>query len=727
MDKRKLSAIPREQATEEMLQMADRLDGLNHIVTARMVEDDKILLLNFYRISKLKKGDLKAELRTFLSAEDYITQDLETEKVKWLTGGFDNLDGITLLGYSWDNKKDTWTHYNKVYIWTAGEKQLIQDFFKEYARENDTHIPWNAVLRFQNKVRNTRLRTRHQKELAATDAVMDPIGEAPQEFFDWVWENGMSFSRYLIYKETQRGKAECECTHCKKIGIVDRKDIRLRNNEKGVCPFCGSKVTIKAKGRLPYTMRDERWFIYVDPMQEGFMLRYFHAIRMIKNDQRRLSDLVNRDRVEESIHEWSRAVYTFPDGKPKCVDYDWVPYKHRGPSRWCPGVDAFDCLMSILYPGNLPQAWEHTPMKYSALEILSENIPTTAAAYEGGIKKYLEFPKLEWLCKMGLNRLAAQVMRSSSYWYSCSGVNYNGDTIYQILGLDKVNVKLLQAIDGTSEHLRLLQAAQKSGIRFTPESLEAYYEEFGANTNILLQANRHATLHKIVKYIAKESETYPLGGCGTQWSYSYNRYNERPDPRIERKQNMANDWLEYLKWCEKLGYDLDNMFYYMPTNFKKVHDRTAKEYQAMQDRKARAERKRQERLAKKRMEETKKAMAEIFSTNDGTDAFSIKGKGLIIVVPKSGDEIKAEGEALHHCVATYVGRVAEGKTSIFFARKAEEPDTPYFTMEYQGRVVQCRGMNNCGMPPEVQAFVNVFEKKMKEAAKKKEQPSRKAG
>lgn len=38
-----------------MVEMADRLDGMEHIVTAELVDDNKILLLNFYEVSKLKK------------------------------------------------------------------------------------------------------------------------------------------------------------------------------------------------------------------------------------------------------------------------------------------------------------------------------------------------------------------------------------------------------------------------------------------------------------------------------------------------------------------------------------------------------------------------------------------------------------------------------------------------------------------------------------------------
>ena len=41
MEKRKLSTLPRPEATAEMVEMADRLDGMEHIVTAELVEDNK--------------------------------------------------------------------------------------------------------------------------------------------------------------------------------------------------------------------------------------------------------------------------------------------------------------------------------------------------------------------------------------------------------------------------------------------------------------------------------------------------------------------------------------------------------------------------------------------------------------------------------------------------------------------------------------------------------------
>lgn len=195
-----------------------------------------------------------------------------------------------------------------------------------------------------------------------------------------------------------------------------------------------------------------------------------------------------------------------------------------------------------------------------------------------------------------------------------------------------------------------------------------------------------------------------------------------PDIREERLQNCAKDWLDYLAWCKELKYDLTNMFFYFPKNFKKVHDRTAAEYQAVQDKKAAEKKRREEERIKREAEVMKKLLEEMLKENAGIDnAFLIKGKGLILRVPRDAQEIKNEGAALHHCVGTYVDRVAKGQTHIFFVRRVEEPDTPYFTMEYnRGRVIQCRGSHNCGMPPSVKTFVAAFEKLMKEREEKME-------
>lgn len=64
---------------------------------------------------------------------------------------------------------------------------------------------------------------------------------------------------------------------------------------------------------------------------------------------------------------------------------------------------------------------------------------------------------------------------------------------------------------------------------------------------------------------------------------------------------------------------------------------------------------------------------------------------------------------------------------IFFIRLEADPEKPFYTLEWKGRVVQCRGFKNCDMTPEVKAFVKAFEQKMQEYERKPEIKHRKAG
>ena len=699
MDKKMLSKIERPVATKEMIEAAQRLGNMRHIVTAQLIEENKILLLNFFEVLMLKSGKTEAVFRTFLSNDDYITQDLSVSKVKWKTASFYMMKDFQLFEYHWNSEKQKYDHTELVFIWSKEDLEIMKGFLVEYLSEKHKHDPWTAINDLQQKIMAARLQARHKKETDHIDALMSTVKAVPEEFAKWSFDEALGFSRYLIYEEIEKGIASCECTHCGKTGTVDRKKIRLRNNEKGQCPFCKSPVTIKAKGKMPCKITDKRWTVYIDRIEDGFIWRAFLVHREIFKAP---ESCYTQKRVLQGIREYQRSFYSFEDGKPKFDAYEYTEYKQSGKTRWCHDEGKICSGECILYPGNLPQAWEHTPMKYSALEVLARNVPTVSMHYEWGIGAYLRHPFLEWLIKMGLNKIAQGIM-GSNYSGQTGRLDCSGKTIYEILGLDKVNTRVLQKIDGSYDELRLLQVAQSIKLQLKPEQLREYYEAFGCNTDLLKQSGRKVSLHKLVKYITKESENYPIGDAGRCWRYSYMQYEEREDPRIERKRNTAKDWLEYLSWCREMKYDLDNMFIYMPTNFKKVHDRTAKEYQAYKDEQMR-----------KYQEQMEKKIRKVLEDAAGLPATMMKAKGLIVILPKTGDEIKAEGRALHHCVGTYVERVARGETMILFIRKEDKPEEPYFTMEYKaGKVVQCRGRNNCGMTKEVEAFVKAFERKMK--------------
>ena len=79
--------------------------------------------------------------------------------------------------------------------------------------------------------------------------------------------------------------------------------------------------------------------------------------------------------------------------------------------------------------------------------------------------------------------------------------------------------------------------------------------------------------------------------------------------------------------------------------------------------------------------------------------------GMLIRPAASQGELIAEGKTLHHCVGSYANSHADGATSIYFIRRIDAPDVPFYTLEYKGgKVAQNRGDHNCAETIEVIAF-----------------------
>lgn len=91
--------------------------------------------------------------------------------------------------------------------------------------------------------------------------------------------------------------------------------------------------------------------------------------------------------------------------------------------------------------------------------------------------------------------------------------------------------------------------------------------------------------------------------------------------------------------------------------------------------------------------------------------YRFEANGLLICQPLRENDLIVEGKMLNHCVATYAKSHANGTTTILFIRKADSPETPYFTLnisEGTMAVIQNHGKNNCNPPPKVKAFVDLF-------------------
>ncbi len=143
---------------------------------------------------------------------------------------------------------------------------------------------------------------------------------------------------------------------------------------------------------------------------------------------------------------------------------------------------------------------------------------------------------------------------------------------------------------------------------------------------------------------------------------------------------------DYWNMAEMLGRDLTGPSVKYPADLIAAHDRAAKlmEQKAAED------------------------MAALFRIRRRVlKKYVFASHGLIIRPAASQRELTAEGDALHHCVATYGKKHATGKTAIFFIRRTNCPKEPFFTLELDEaklEVRQNRGLRNCARTPEVEAF-----------------------
>ncbi|MDR0905284.1 MAG: PcfJ domain-containing protein [Oscillospiraceae bacterium] len=168
-----------------------------------------------------------------------------------------------------------------------------------------------------------------------------------------------------------------------------------------------------------------------------------------------------------------------------------------------------------------------------------------------------------------------------------------------------------------------------------------------------------------------------------------------------------NIYIDYIKECEQLGYDLRDKRISRPRSLVAAHQATAAEVLRQRDKIQQRERAKARRGCAKYVK---------YLTR-----FSFEAHGVTARPCASEKEMRAEGAALHHCVGTYFERAARGDTSIFLVRRAGEPERPWYTAEVRnGELIQCRGLQNKSYAdePELSSFLTLWRKHITKQLKK---------
>lgn len=298
------------------------------------------------------------------------------------------------------------------------------------------------------------------------------------------------------------------------------------------------------------------------------------------------------------------------------------------------------------------EAISATRLKYG-LDLLEKNGFLRAGA------ALTRYPALELVDKIGSSRWAWGVI-----WRGCfakQAVNLKGKTMREVLGLDKGELEKAKIQCETCFELFVFQALRREGKWYT-------------------QAQK-----KTVQAISEPKKFVKIAGLtGMAKALAYVEKQGR------LAQRGANDiiglWADYLEECRILQYGLADPYNQMPPDLLKAHGRTMQLVGDMQNEAL------NQQIAK-RLPELEK--------------YSFAADGLLIRPAQSVGELKAEGSALCHCVATYAQRYANGETVILLVRRQGEPEAPFVTVEYRGgKVVQAQAKGNQPPPKEAGLFLD---------------------
>ena len=306
-------------------------------------------------------------------------------------------------------------------------------------------------------------------------------------------------------------------------------------------------------------------------------------------------------------------------------------------------------------------------MKYSQLKHYYGNLTMEY------LHLYCKHRNLEYIMKSGYSNLLGE--KYSGFWgnqkhlsVDCH-INWKSNNLLKMLNLNRTEFKILQ---GNENHYINYLNWRETFPDYKPEELLAICKAFGTE---------HGTAEDICK----------ITGLKLKRIASYLAENEI----------CNHDYQDYLAQCEKLQYNLHDTAINMPRNFAEMHERLTEIIQYEGSKIIR------QHFAE-RLQERKK--------------LEFQFGNLMICQPSGMEEIIAEGRTLHHCVAGYAERHADGKLHILFIRQAEKLDEPFYTMELttDGIIRQVRGCRNRDPTPEVAEFVEKYKVYIQSKFRKKE-------
>lgn len=522
----------------------------------------------------------------------------------------------------------------------------------------------------------------------------------PVDLVQWALENEIFQQEYLIYKadrvyepleDRMRPAVKVVCTNCEKSFYAEKVDAGGCNasyapapfgwyhQEMGesvisgsisTCPECGCQAKVVHVGSLPRGIEDGAWITTMSRLPiEGHKDRFVLSEWMVKRGiEKNGKSRYTTDPYSAWVVEEKKVVrlmgYMRTIGGGISIFHRWAQRKTFN--------DVYGS-MSACYPWD-KSVLDGTTAENCKLDLYQEAGGKRLVSY---LALWRKRPAVENLLVQGCGRLVVEwIDREKSSGSDHGGIpklrkiNWKEKRPAQMLGLNKEEFRHLRQMRWTVEDLERYQLVQEAGLPTKlPDDMDLLRSKAVYEVNRILDEGPPEDFWRILRYLKRQKES---------WS------------TLQDYWNMAR----------RLHRDLTDSLVRWPRDLKAAHDQVMSEQKAKEN----------------------AALNELFLERAiELESLSFELDGLLIRPCRTETELIREGKTLHHCVATYAKSHAKGKTAILFIRKVEEPDKPFFTLEFDEKskkVRQNRGLRNCDRTPEVKEFEKAWLSYVRRAKRK---------
>lgn len=307
---------------------------------------------------------------------------------------------------------------------------------------------------------------------------------------------------------------------------------------------------------------------------------------------------------------------------------------------------------------------EGTVLKHSHLEEYLRLCAGRGASPIRYLALFMRHPNVEHLLCSGFEALVSEAVKGTGKMSRIT--DWSRSRPYQMLKSSRPELELFLREKWDSTSIYIYQLVRAQGAAPDVGEMQALRRiSYIGPENTFIQAGKRFGFLRLLRYLERQAKSGHDG-----W----------------------REWLDYIELYRRLGVGEPEPF---PPNLKKAHDDT---------------------LMRVKFEENRELREKFVLREKALSRYCWERDGLIIRPCATQEELIREGAMLKHCVASYAKRHADGETAIFFCRRADEPDRPYYTVqldEKSGRVLQNHGYRNDAerpIPQEVRQFVKDWER-----------------